>query len=185
MKLIEVPLPEVKLIEPSVFGDNRGFFYEAHNVAKYRELGLDLSFVQDNVSRSAAGVLRGVHYQWPKPQGKLVHVLQGAIWDVAVDLRPDSPTFKKWHAEILSGENHRSFWIPPGFGHGFAVLDGPALVTYKVTEFFHLEFDAGIKFDDPELNIDWPIENPTLSAKDENLPSLREALASLPKTGDL
>ena len=167
MKLIEVPLPEVKLIEPSVFGDNRGFFYEAHNVAKYRELGLDLSFVQDNVSRSAAGVLRGVHYQWPKPQGKLVRVVKGTVFDVAVDIRRSSPTFGSWVGEVLSAENKRQLWIPEGFAHGFIVLSDVAECLYKATDYYAPQHERCIIWDDPKIGIEWPFEGaPVLSGKD-------------------
>ena len=172
MKAIETDLPGCLLLEPQVFGDERGFFFESFNHDKLAALGLAPNFVQGNVSRSARGVLRGLHYQWPKPQGKLVSVLEGEVWDVAVDIRRGSPTFGQWAAAVLSGENKRHFWIPEGFAHGFVVLSETALFTYLCTETYDREADAGIRWNDARLAIDWPVAEPVLSAKDANAPFL-------------
>jgi dTDP-4-dehydrorhamnose 3,5-epimerase len=172
MKAIETDLPGCLLLEPQVFGDDRGFFYESFNQDKLATLGLAPNFVQGNVSRSARGVLRGLHYQWPKPQGKFVSVLEGEVWDVAVDIRRGSPTFGQWAAAVLSGENKRHFWIPEGFAHGFVVLSDSALFTYLCTETYDREADAGIRWNDARLAIDWPVAEPLLSAKDANAPFL-------------
>lgn len=172
MKAIETDLPGCLLLEPQVFGDERGFFFESFNHDKLAALGLAPNFVQGNVSRSARGVLRGLHYQWPKPQGKLVSVLEGEVWDVAVDIRRGSPTFGQWAAAVLSGENKRHFWIPEGFAHGFVVLSETALFTYLCTETYDREADAGIRWNDARLAIDWPVAEPILSAKDANAPFL-------------
>ncbi len=174
MKLIASSLPGCVLIEPSVFGDARGFFFETWNAERYAEQGLPGSFVQSNVSSSARGVLRGLHYQWPRPQGKLVTVLQGEVYDVAVDIRQGSPTFGRWEAFILSGENRRQLWIPPGFAHGFAVLSETALFNYLCTDVYVKEADAAIRWNDADLAIDWPITLPSLSAKDQQAPFLKE-----------
>jgi dTDP-4-dehydrorhamnose 3,5-epimerase len=171
MKLIDTPLPDAKVIEPQVFGDERGWFFEAWSEAKLKDLGLDLTFCQDNRSMSVEGVLRGLHYQWPNPQGKLVSCTQGAIWDVAVDLREDSPTFRQWYGLELNDENKLSYWIPEGFAHGFVVLRGPAVVSYKVTTPFSQADDTGIQWNDPDVGVEWPLPaQPILSAKDKNLP---------------
>lgn len=172
MKVVETELPGCLLLEPQVFGDERGFFYESFNHDKFAAHGLAPRFVQGNVSRSARGVLRGLHYQWPKPQGKLVSVLEGEVWDVAVDIRQGSPTFGKWAAAVLSAENKRHFWIPEGFAHGFVVLSDSALFTYLCTETYDREADAGIRWNDARLAIDWPVAEPLLSAKDANAPFL-------------
>ncbi len=172
MKLIETRLPGCLIIEPRVFGDERGFFYESFNADRFREAGLDLDFRQGNVSRSARGVLRGLHYQWPKPQGKLVSVLEGEVWDVAVDIRRGSPTFGQWAAVVLSAENKRHFWIPEGFAHGFVTLSESALFTYACTETYDAEADANIAWNDGDLAIDWPIAEPLLSGKDAAAPLL-------------
>lgn len=174
MKLIASSLPGCVLIEPSVFGDARGFFFETWNAERYAEQGLPGSFVQSNVSSSARGVLRGLHYQWPRPQGKLVTVLQGEVYDVAVDIRQGSPTFGRWEAFILSGENRRQLWIPPGFAHGFAVLSETALFNYLCTDVYVKEADAAIRWNDADLAIDWPITLPSLSAKDQQAPFLKQ-----------
>jgi dTDP-4-dehydrorhamnose 3,5-epimerase len=172
MKVFETELPGCLLLEPQVFGDDRGFFYESFNRDKLAAHGLTSNFVQGNVSRSARGVLRGLHYQWPKPQGKLVSVLEGEVWDVAVDIRQGSPTFGRWAAAVLSAENKRHFWIPEGYAHGFVVLSDSALFTYLCTETYDREADAGIRWNDARLAIDWPVAEPMLSAKDANAPFL-------------
>jgi dTDP-4-dehydrorhamnose 3,5-epimerase len=172
MKVIETDLPGCLLLEPQVFGDERGFFYESFNLDKLATHGLAPRFVQGNVSRSAGGVLRGLHYQWPKPQGKLVSVLEGEVWDVAVDIRRGSPTFGRWTAAVLSADNKRHFWIPEGYAHGFVVLGEGALFSYLCTETYDREADAGIRWNDARLAIDWPVAEPVLSAKDANAPFL-------------
>ncbi|WP_347260445.1 dTDP-4-dehydrorhamnose 3,5-epimerase [Rudaea sp.] len=174
MKLIETDLSGCVIIEPQVFGDARGWFYESYNAEKYRNAGLDLRFVQSNVSRSAHGVLRGLHYQWPNPQGKLVGVLEGEVYDVAVDIRRGSPTFGRWAAVVLSAENKRQFWIPEGFAHGFAVLSDFATFAYQCTALYDGAADAGIRWNDADIAIDWPLSAPQLSAKDEKAPFLRD-----------
>ncbi len=174
MKLIPSALPGCVLIEPAVFGDSRGFFFETWNAERYAEQGLPGNFVQSNVSSSARGVLRGLHYQWPRPQGKLVTVLQGEVYDVAVDIRQGSPTFGRWEAFLLSGENRRQLWIPPGFAHGFAVLSDTALFNYLCTDVYVKEADAAIRWNDAELAVDWPISAPSLSAKDQQAPFLED-----------
>ena len=173
MKLVSTALSGCMVIEPAVFGDSRGFFYETWNAERFREHGLPSQFVQSNVSRSMKGVLRGLHYQWPRPQGKLVSVLEGEVFDVAVDIRRGSPTFGKWAAVVLSAENRRQFWIPAGFAHGFAVLSDTALFNYLCTDVYVKEADAGIRWNDAEIAVDWPLSAPLLSAKDEQAPFLK------------
>ena len=178
MKSIPTNLPEVLLLEPKVFGDERGFFFESWNARIFRETtGLDVGFVQDNHSRSARHVLRGIHYQLVKPQGKLVRVVSGAVWDVAVDLRRASPRFGQWTGAELTAENRRQLWIPPGFGHGFVVLSESADFLYKTTEFFIGEFDRGIAWDDSQIGVDWRLggATPLLSARDRSAPRLHDA----------
>lgn len=177
MKVVETRLPGCVVIEPDVFGDQRGFFYESYNAEKYRAAGLDLNFVQTNVSRSAKGVLRGLHYQWPNPQGKLVSVLEGEVYDVAVDIRRGSPTFGQWAAVMLSAENKRHFWIPEGFAHGFAVVSEFATFSYQCTNLYDAKADAGVRWNDPALGIDWPLAQPQLSGKDEKAPLLADVAA--------
>lgn len=172
MKVIETDLPGCLVLEPRVFGDERGFFYESFNRDKFADIGLAPEFVQGNVSSSARGVLRGLHYQWPKPQGKLVSVLEGEVWDVAVDIRRGSPTFGRWAAAILSAQNKRHFWIPEGFAHGFVTLSERALFTYLCTATYDGEADAAIRWDDADLAIDWPVAEPLLSGKDGKAPFL-------------
>ena len=174
MKIIKTPLPGCLVIEPAVYGDARGFFYESFNAAKFAELGLDLRFVQSNVSRSARGVLRGLHYQWPHPQGKLVSVLEGEVYDVAVDIRVGSPTFGQWAAAVLSADNKRHFWIPEGFAHGFAVLSEHATFAYQCTALYDRDADAAIRWNDAAIAVDWPIAEPTLSDKDAKAPFLAD-----------
>ena len=174
MKVIETSLPGCVVIEPAVFGDERGFFMETWNAERYRALGLPDKFVQSNVSSSSKGVLRGLHYQWPRPQGKLVSVLEGEVYDVAVDIRRGSPTFGRWEAVVLSAQNKRQFWIPEGFAHGFAVLSERALFSYLCTEVYLKEYDAGVRWNDADIGVDWPISAPQLSAKDEAAPFLAQ-----------
>jgi len=176
MKLIETSLPGVVLLEPKVFGDARGFFLESWNRKTFAEFGLDLDFVQDNHSRSMRGVLRGLHYQLHAPQGKLVRVVSGAVFDVAVDVRRSSPHFGQWVGYELSADNQRMMWIPPGFAHGFLVLSDSADFLYKTTAYFATEWDRGIRWDDPDIGVQWPLEGtPALSAKDAVQPSLKNA----------
>jgi dTDP-4-dehydrorhamnose 3,5-epimerase len=178
MNLIETALPGVLLIEPKVFGDARGFFLESWNRKTFADLGLDIDFVQDNHSRSSRGVLRGLHYQLDEPQGKLVRVTSGAVFDVAVDVRKSSPHFGQWTGHELSADNRRMLWIPPGFAHGFLVLSDIADFLYKATAYYAPQWDRGIRWDDPEIGVQWPLAGaPLLSAKDAALPGLREAEA--------
>lgn len=174
MKVTRTSLPGAVVIEPQVFGDARGFFYESYNEAKYREAGIDRRFVQSNVSRSAKGVLRGLHYQWPNPQGKLVSVLEGEVYDVAVDIRRGSPTFGRWTGVMLTAENHRHFWIPEGFAHGFCVVSEFATFSYQCTALYEREGDAGIRWNDADIGIDWPVSAPLLSEKDTRAPFLQD-----------
>ncbi|PMS36896.1 dTDP-4-dehydrorhamnose 3,5-epimerase [Trinickia symbiotica] len=161
-------LDGVKLIEPKVFGDARGFFYESFNARNFAEaVEQGIGFVQDNHSRSAKGVLRGLHYQIEHAQGKLVRVVEGTVFDVAVDLRRSSPTFGKWAGFVLSGENHRQLWIPPGFAHGFVVLSDTAQFLYKTTDYWYPEFERCLVWNDPQVAIEWPIDfEPALAPKD-------------------
>jgi dTDP-4-dehydrorhamnose 3,5-epimerase len=165
---IPTAIPDVLVFEPKVFGDARGFFFESFNARDFEQLtGLDLQFVQDNHSKSGRGVLRGLHYQIQHPQGKLVRVVQGEVFDVAVDLRRSSPTFGRWVGQTLSAENHKQMWIPPGFAHGFVVLSETAEFLYKTTDYWFPEHERSLLWDDPELGIDWPIDfTPQLAAKD-------------------
>ncbi|MCX9474618.1 dTDP-4-dehydrorhamnose 3,5-epimerase, partial [Vibrio cholerae] len=157
MKVIDTAIPDVKIIEPKVFGDERGFFLETFHLKRYQEmLGINLDFVQDNHSRSTKGVLRGLHFQKTKPQGKLVRVVRGEVFDVAVDIRKGSPTFGKWEGVILSEENKRQFWVPPGFAHGFLVLSDIADFEYKCTDYYDASDEGSLLWSDPELDIDWP-----------------------------
>lgn len=177
MNVIPTVIPDVLILEPKVFGDERGFFYESYNQRVFREAtGLDVHFVQDNHSRSTKGVLRGLHYQIRQPQGKLVRCTMGEVFDVAVDLRKESPSFGQWVGEILSGENKRMVWIPEGFAHGFLVLSDVADFLYKTTDYYSAENEKSISWNDPELDIPWPIFNePVLSAKDRTAPRMRVA----------
>jgi len=174
MKVIEAPLPGVLIFEPVVHGDERGFFVETYHEARYREAGLADKFVQDNMSKSQRGVLRGLHFQWPNPQGKLVSVVEGEVWDVAADIRLGSPTFGQWHAERLDGLTKRQMWVPPGFAHGFVTLSEVAIFQYKVTALYEVEHDFGVAYNDPELAIPWPIDEVQLSKRDSQLPFLRD-----------
>lgn len=178
MKVIPTTLPGVIVIEPKVFGDTRGFFLETFHVERYAQAGIPGPFVQDNHSHSAQGVLRGLHFQKQYPQGKLVYVTSGAVFDVAVDIRPTSPTLGKWVGITLTAEQHQQFYIPPGFAHGFCVLSEQADFHYKCTDYYHPEDEGCIRWNDPEINIQWPINNPVLSAKDANAQCLKELLTS-------
>lgn len=174
MKIIETKIPGCVVIEPAVFGDTRGAFYEAWNAERFAEHGLPTRFVQSNVSTSSQGVLRGLHYQWPRPQGKLISVLEGEVYDVAVDIRHGSPTFGQWEAVILSAENKRQLWIPEGFAHGFVTLSERVVFHYLCTDVYVKEADAGLRWNDAELAIDWPVVTPLLSDKDARAPFLSE-----------
>ena len=178
MKVMQTDLPGCLVIEPQVHRDARGYFYESFHAEKYKKAGLDLHFVQSNVSRSARGVLRGLHYQWPHPQGKLVNVLEGEVYDVAVDLRVGSPTFGRWAAVMLTADNKRHFWIPEGFAHGFAVVSEFATFCYQCTALYDRVADAGIRWNDGDIAVDWPISAPLLSDKDQKTPFLRDVPAS-------
>ena len=177
MKVVPTEIPDVLIIEPKIFGDERGFFYESYSHTKFMEAtGLDLEFVQDNHSRSARNVLRGLHYQIQQTQGKLVRVVKGEVLDVAVDIRKSSPTFGKWVSCILSGENKRQFWVPPQFAHGFVVLSESADFLYKTTDYYAPEHERCIIWDDPDLAIDWEItDSPIVSTKDKEGALLKEA----------
>ncbi|EIJ43015.1 dTDP-4-dehydrorhamnose 3,5-epimerase [Beggiatoa alba B18LD] len=172
MKVTPTAIPEVLLIEPRVFGDERGFFLESYNEQRYIDAGLNVRFVQDNHSHSAKNVLRGLHFQRKHPQGKLVYVTKGIVFDVAVDIRKDSPTYKKWVGAILTADNHHQFYVPAGFAHGFCVLSDTADFHYKCTDYYHPEDEGSLRWDDPEIGILWPISKPTLSAKDADAPYL-------------
>ncbi|KOR08612.1 dTDP-4-dehydrorhamnose 3,5-epimerase [Stutzerimonas stutzeri] len=169
MKIIETSIPDVLIIEPKVFGDERGFFYESFNAAAFEAAtGLKRQFVQDNHSKSQRGVLRGLHYQIQQPQGKLVRVVAGEVFDVAVDLRKSSPSFGRWVGTHLSAQNQRQLWIPEGFAHGFVVLSESAEFLYKTTDYYAPEHERSLLWNDPELGIEWPFdEPPQLSAKDQ------------------
>ena len=175
MNVIKTKLKDCVIIEPKVFGDERGFFLETFQADRYGDLaGISLPFVQDNHSRSSKGVLRGLHFQKTKPQGKLVRVVRGEVYDVAVDIRQGSPTYGQWEAVILSEENKTQFWVPPGFAHGFVVLSETADFEYKCTDYYDPSDEGSLLWNDPDLNIPWPIENPKLSEKDANAPLLAD-----------
>lgn len=174
MNVIKTKLPGVLLIEPEVFGDHRGFFKENYQTERYAEVGIDQAFVQDNHSRSQQGVLRGLHLQKTRPQGKLVSCSLGVVYDVAVDVNPMSDTFGQYVGVELTGDNHRQLWIPPGYAHGFCVLSDVADFQYKCTELYFPEDEGGLLWNDPEVAIDWPIEKPALSEKDLKLPTLAQ-----------
>ncbi|WP_122565209.1 dTDP-4-dehydrorhamnose 3,5-epimerase [Pseudomonas viridiflava] len=177
MNVIAARLPDVLIIEPKVFGDDRGFFYESFNARAFAEAtGCTLQFVQDNHSRSTRGVLRGLHYQIEQAQGKLVRVTAGEVLDIVVDIRRSSPTFGQWAGVRLSAQNHRQLWVPPGFAHGFVVLSESADFLYKTTDYYAPSAERCIRWDDPQLAIDWELEGaPILSAKDQNGKALHEA----------
>jgi dTDP-4-dehydrorhamnose 3,5-epimerase len=185
MKVAQTKLEGVLAIEPDVFGDPRGFFFESWSARKYAELGLPSAFVQDNVSRSSRGILRGLHLQSPpRGQGKLVYVLEGEVFDVAVDVRVGSPTFGQWTSEILSAENHRQLYVPPGFAHGFCVVSEQALFAYKCTEYYAPEAEISVLWNDPALAIDWPLREPLLSKRDASgVPLAQVERERLPRFG--
>lgn len=178
MEFIKTKIADVVLIEPKVFGDHRGFFMETWHEQVFADAGILARFVQDNHSRSTQGILRGLHYQIRQPQGKLVRVISGEVYDVAVDIRRSSSTFGQWVGEVLSAENRRMLWVPPGFAHGFYVMSEAAEFVYKCTDFYAPEHERSIRWDDPALGIDWPLvagQTPTLSDKDANAPLLGDA----------
>lgn len=175
MNVIDTSILDVKIIEPKVFGDQRGFFLETFQQERYSEAGISLPFVQDNHSRSEKGVLRGLHFQKTKPQGKLVRVVSGEVFDVAVDIRKSSPTFGKWEGVVLSAENKRQFWVPPGLAHGFLVLSEYADFEYKCTDYYDSSDEGALRWDDEDIGIDWPAGiEPMLSEKDGAAPGFRE-----------
>ena len=180
MEVVKTPIEGVLLIKPKIFGDNRGYFVETWQKKRYEEAGLDLPFVQDNHSKSTKGILRGLHFQKNHPQGKLVMVSLGEVFDVAVDIRKDSPTFGRWFGAILSDKNQHQLWIPPGMAHGFVVLSDVAHFHYKCTDYYHPDDEGSIKWDDPEIGIDWPIDfEPLLSPKDGVAHSFNDLKKSL------
>lgn len=174
MNVIKTKLPGVLIIEPPIFGDTRGFFQETWQSKKYEEIGIRETFVQDNLSFSTRGVLRGLHYQQPNTQGKLVSVIQGEVFDVAVDIRVGSATFGQWIGVYLSGENHRQLWVPPGFAHGFCVLSDFTYFTYKCTDIYTPSAEGGVLWNDPDIGIEWPLKDVLLSDKDQIYPRLKE-----------
>jgi dTDP-4-dehydrorhamnose 3,5-epimerase len=183
IKVISTTISDLYVIEPAVFSDERGFFMETYRKQEFHENGLTMDFVQDNHSKSKKGVLRGLHFQTKHAQGKLVRVIQGSVWDVAVDLRDGSPTFGRWEGVLLSAQNKKMFYVPAGFAHGFLTLENETEFVYKCTEYYHPEYDTGIHFNDPEIGIIWPLKdyglNPEdllLSAKDTKLPTLKKYL---------
>lgn len=184
MNVLETNLPGVLIVEPDVFGDARGYFMETWQQARYAQAGLPGNFVQDNLSLSTRGVLRGLHFQNPYAQGKLVFVLQGEVFDVAVDIRAGSPTFGQWVGITLSGENKKQLYIPEGFAHGFCVTSEIALFSYKCTDLYSSVAEGGIIWNDPDIGIVWPIQMPVLSKKDQKYPMLREiSYGRLPQYG--
>lgn len=178
MKLIDTNLPGVIVIVPDIYRDERGFFLESYNANKYEELGITARFVQDNHSKSVKGTLRGLHFQNPKSQGKLVRVIQGEVFDVAVDIRVGSPTFKKWFGTVLNAENMHQMYIPAGFAHGFCVMSETAEFEYKCTDFYAPECEIGIAWNDPDVAIEWPVKTPLLSKKD----SANSRLSEIPRS---
>ena len=175
MQVIDTKIADVKIIQPKVFGDERRFFLETFEKNRYRELlNIDLDFVQDNHSRSQKGVLRGLHFQTVNPQGKLVRCVRGEVFDVAVDIRPDSPTYGQWEGVILSEENKTQFWVPPGLAHGFVVLSDIADFEYKCTDYYNPQAEGCLIWNDPTVGIEWPISDPLLSAKDKLGKTLKE-----------
>ena len=177
---LETQLDGVVLIEPEVHGDERGFLVETFRDDGWRELGVEVEFVQENHSRSGRGILRGLHFQTRPGQGKLVRCLRGRIWDVAVDLRRDSPTYRRWEGHELDDERHRQLFVPAGFGHGFCVLSEQADVAYKLSSYYDPATEAGIAWDDPAVGVEWPISEPVLSERDRTAPRLAEIADSLP-----
>jgi len=177
MELIPTSIPDVKIIKPDVFGDDRGYFFESFHVDKFAAFGITDPFLQDNESRSQKNVLRGLHFQLPPfAQGKLIRVIKGAVLDIAVDIRRNSPTFGKWVSMELTGENKWICWIPAGFAHGFVTLEDDTIFTYKCSAMYNKASEGSIRWNDPDLNIDWGITNPLLSEKDKVAPLLRDAI---------
>lgn len=174
MEVTRSDLLDALIIQPKKFGDHRGFFVETYQEHRYFESGLRQQFVQDNLSSSTYGVLRGLHYQHTYPQGKLVSVIKGEVFDVAVDIRAGSPTFGKWQSVLLTEKDMNQFWVPPGFAHGFIVLSETAIFAYKCTDTYHPETEIAIRWDDPDLGISWPIQDPKISAKDEKAIRLKD-----------
>jgi dTDP-4-dehydrorhamnose 3,5-epimerase len=174
MEIERTSIPGVLLVKPEIFKDTRGFFIESFHVRRYAEAGIDLPFVQDNRSRSRKGTLRGLHYQNPYPQGKLVYVTRGAVFDVIVDVRVGSPTFGKWYGAVLDDETHHQIYAPPGCAHGFCVLSDYADFEYKCTDYYHPEGDRSIRWNDADIGISWPIDKPVLSDRDACAPLLRD-----------
>jgi dTDP-4-dehydrorhamnose 3,5-epimerase len=182
MEVVPQELPEVLLIKPPVFGDERGYFQETFHAQRYAAAGMTLPFVQDNLSRSRHGTLRGLHLQQPHSQGKLVSVLEGEVFDVAVDVRVGSPTFGRWVSAIISAQNHHQLYVPPGFAHGFVVTSENALFSYKCTDLYHPECELGIAWNDPELGIPWPVQAPLVGGKDQKNQTLAQLdRAKLPR----
>jgi len=180
VKFVPTEIADVIAVEPDVHQDGRGFFLETYHARKYRDGGIPLPFVQDNESFSATrGILRGLHAQLRFPQGKLVRAIQGEIWDVAVDLRPGSPTFRKWVTRTLTGDNHHQLYVPPGFVHGFCVLSETALVQYKCTDLYRPDDEISVIWNDPDLGVAWPIESPVLNAKDQRASRLSDLMQRL------
>jgi dTDP-4-dehydrorhamnose 3,5-epimerase len=180
MNVIQTEIAGVLIIEPKVFGDARGFFLETFQAKRYKAAGIQEDFVQDNHSHSARGVLRGLHFQWQNPQGKLVFVTQGEVFDVAVDIRQGSPTFGQWQGVILSADTHRQFYVPPGCAHGFCVLSETADFQYKCTDYYNPQDEGAIRWDDPDVGIEWPLTAPpSLSQKDAEAPLLKDLRARL------
>lgn len=180
MKVLNSSLPGVRIVQPDVITDARGYLLEMWSTSRYSALGIPEQFAQDNLSWSRKGVLRGLHLQHPSGQGKLVTVALGSVFDVAVDVRVGSPTFTKWTGQVLSQENHRQMYIPPGFAHGFCVLSDTALVIYKCTAPYDASTELGIAFNDPDIDIAWPVSDPVLSPKDSRLPCLNDLRGILP-----
>ena len=172
MNIIQTKLANCVIIEPKVYGDDRGFFLETFQAERYATVGITLPFVQDNHSRSSKGVLRGLHFQKTKPQGKLVRVVRGEVYDVAVDIRLGSPTYGRWEAVVLSEDNKKQFWVPPGFAHGFMVISDFADFEYKCTDYYDPTDEGSLLWNDPDLNIPWPIKSPFISIKDSQAPLL-------------
>jgi len=177
MKVVAASIPGLLIIEPVVHGDDRGFFMESYSRDRYARSGMAAEFVQDNLSLSAKGILRGLHLQHPNDQAKLCFVLEGEVFDVAVDVRIGSPTFGRWEGITLSSENKRQFYIPPGFAHGFCVMSERAMFSYKCSDFYSAPHEIGVAWDDPEIGIEWPMVSPRLSAKDQQNPRLRDIAA--------
>ncbi|MGB9794744.1 dTDP-4-dehydrorhamnose 3,5-epimerase [Caldisericum exile] len=186
-KIIETPIKDLLIIETRIFKDERGFFMETYNQKEFEEIGLNIQFVQDNLSKSKKGVLRGLHFQIKHPQGKLIRVIKGGVYDVAVDLRLNSPTFGKWFGIELKEGDGLAFYIPEGFAHGFLTLEEETYFFYKCTDIYYAEYDNGVIWNDPEININWPIdkvENLTISEKDKKLPLLKEIVKVLKEEGN-